>query len=102
MFWNLGSWNRKAHSKCPSPEHLEKSRPHTKFDLNTEHRPIGDNSLYNNFSVTAFKNLAAHMFLNCEANSLYESRERLEQVDWKTCFNDFTDLMCAARLGKGG
>ena len=48
MFWNLGNWNRKAHSKCPLPEHLEKFRPHIKFDLNTEHRPIGDKSLYNN------------------------------------------------------
>ena len=39
-------------------------------------------------------------FLNCEATSLYESRECLEESGWKTCFNDFTDLMCAARLGK--
>ena len=41
MFWNLGNWNRKAHSKCPFPEHLEKFRPHIKFNLDTEHRPIG-------------------------------------------------------------
>ena len=100
MFWNLGNWNRKAHSKCPLPENLEKCRPHIKFDLDTEHRPIGDKPLYNNFFVTAIKNLAAHLFLNCEAASLYESRERLEESGWKTCFNDFTDLMCAARLGK--
>ena len=79
MFWNLGSWNRKAHTKCPLPEHLETFRPHIRFDLNTEHKPIGDQSLYNNFFVTAIKNLAAHMFSNCEANLLYESRECLEE-----------------------
>ena len=84
------------------PEHLEKFRPHIRFEFNTEHKQIGDKSLYNNFFVTAIKNLAAHIFLNCEANSLYESRERLEESGWKTCFNDFMDLMCAARLGKDG
>ena len=97
MFWNLGSWNRTYHSKCPLPEHLEKFRPHIRFDLNTEHKPIGDKSLYNNFFI---KNLAAHIFLNCKANSIFESRGRLEESGWKTCFNDFTDLMCAARRGK--
>ena len=40
--------------------------------------------------------------MNCEANSIFESRERLEESGWKTCFNDFTDLMRAARLGKDG
>ena len=62
MFWNLGSWNRKYHSKCPLPEHLEKFRPHIRFDLNSEHKQIGERSLYNNFFVTAIKNLAAHIF----------------------------------------
>ena len=41
MLWNLGIWNRKSHSKCPLPEHLEKFRAHIRFDLNTEHKPIG-------------------------------------------------------------
>ena len=102
MFWNLGNWQRKTHSKNPLPEHLEKFRPHIRFDLNTEQKPIGDKPLYNNYCVTAIKNLGAHIFLNCEASSLYENRERLEESSWKTCFNDFTDLMCAARLGKDG
>ena len=102
MFWDLGSWQRKTHSKCPLPEHLEKFRPRTRFDLNTEHQPIGERPLYNNYFVTAIKNIAAHLFLNCEANSIYEHGERLEESGWKTCFNDFTDLMCAARLGRDG
>ena len=102
MFWNLGNWNRKYHSKCPFPEHLGKFRPHIRFDLDAEHKPIGDRPLYNNFFVTAVRNLAAHLFLNCEAGSLYENRERLEESGWTTCFNDFTDLMCAARIGKDG
>ena len=58
--------------------------------------------MYNNFFVTAIRNLAAHLFLNCEASTLYDHRERLEESGWTTCFNDFTDLMCAARLGKDG
>ena len=102
MFWNLGNWYRKVHSKCPLPEHLEIFRPHIKFDLDSERRPIGDRPLYNNFFVTAIKNLAAHLFLNCEASTLYDHRARLEESGWTTCFSDFTDPMCAARLGKDG
>ena len=39
--------------------------------------------------------------MNCEAGSLYPHRERLNEVDFKTCFNDYHDLMVAARIGKG-
>ena len=81
---------------------MERFRPHIKFDLNTDHKPIANKPLYNNFFVTAIRNLAAHLFLNCEASTLYEHREGLEESGWTTCFNDFTDLMCAARLGKDG
>ena len=81
---------------------LEKFRPHIRFDLDAEHNPIGERPLYNNFFVTAVRNLAAHLFLNCEAGSQYENRERLEESGWTTCFNDFTDLMYAARLGTDG
>ena len=102
MFWNLGNWNRKYHSKCPLPEHLEKFRPHIRFDLDADHNPIGNRPLYNNFFVAAVRNLAAHLFMNCEAGSLFENRKRLEESGWTTCFNDFTDLMCAARIGKDG
>ena len=102
MFWNLGNWNRKYQSKCPIPEHSEKFRPRIRFDLDADHKPIGDRPLYNNFFVTAVRNLAAHLFMNCEAGSLFEHRERLEEAGWTTCFNDFTDLLCAARIGKDG
>ena len=32
------------------------------FDLDTDHKSIGDRPLYNNFFVSAIKNLAAHLF----------------------------------------
>ena len=38
--------------------------------------------------------------MTCEAGSLYPHRERLEEVKFKTCFNDYHDLMVAARIGK--
>ena len=80
MFWNLGNWNRKCHSKCPLPEHLEKFRPHIRFDLDADHKPVGDRPLYNNFFVAAVRNLAAHLFMNCEAGSLFENRKRLGRI----------------------
>ena len=40
--------------------------------------------------------------MNCEAGLLYPHRERLEEVQSKTCFNDYHDLMVAARIGKDG
>ena len=40
--------------------------------------------------------------MNYEAGSLYPHRERLDEVDFKICFNDYHDLMVAARLGKDG
>ena len=40
--------------------------------------------------------------MNCEAGSLYSRRELLEEVRITTCFNDYHDLMVAARIGKGG
>ena len=36
----------------------------------------------------------------CEAGSLYPHRERLEEVQMRTCFNDYHNLMVAARIGK--
>ena len=102
MFWNLGNWQRKTHSKNWLPEHLEKFRPNIRFDLNTDHEPSGDKPFCNRYFVSAIKNLRAHIFLNCEASSLYENRARLEELGWNTRFNDFANLMCAARLGKDG
>ena len=40
--------------------------------------------------------------MNCEAVSLYPHRARLEEAQIKTCFNDYHDLMVAARIGKEG
>ena len=36
--------------------------------------------------------------MNCEAGSLYPHRERLDEVDFKTCFNDYHDLMVLERM----
>ena len=63
MFWNLGNWQRTRFLKNPLPEHLEKYRNHIKFDLDSEHRPIGDQPLYNNFFVNRgeeFENSSFH------------------------------------------
>lgn len=40
--------------------------------------------------------------MNCEASSIYPHRKLLEGGDWTVCCNDWTDLMCMARVGKGG
>ena len=40
--------------------------------------------------------------MNCEAGSLYPHRARPEEVQMQTCFNDYHDLMVAARIGKDG
>ena len=40
--------------------------------------------------------------MNCEAVSLYPHRARLEEAQIKICFNDYHDLMVAARIGKEG
>ena len=40
--------------------------------------------------------------MNCEAGSLYSFRERLKEAKITTCFNDYHDLMVAARIGKEG
>ena len=40
--------------------------------------------------------------MNCEVGSLYPHRERFEEVQFKICFNDYHDLMVAARIEKDG
>ena len=52
--------------------------------------------------IHVIKNLGAHLFMNCEAGSLYSFRERLKEAKITTCFNDYHDLMVAARIGKEG
>ena len=52
--------------------------------------------------MSAVKNLKSHLFLKCEAVTLVPIKERLEEAGWELCFNDWQDLLCAARLGKNG
>ena len=40
------------------------------------------------------------MFVNCEAQSIYPYRSLLEEEQFKTCFNEYRDLMAAARVGR--
>ena len=103
MFWNLGNWCRKRFEKCPLPERLQKFAPHIDYNIDGEHNPTGDDKpQYNNYFINVIKNLGAHLFMNCEAGSLYPYRERLEEARPTTCFNDYHDLMVAARIDKEG
>ena len=40
--------------------------------------------------------------MNCEVGSLYPHRKRFEEVQFKICFNNYHDLMVAARIEKDG
>ena len=40
--------------------------------------------------------------MNCEAGSIYPRRARLEEAKMTVCFNDYQDLMVAARVRKEG
>ena len=103
MFWNLGNWCRKRFDKCPLPERLQKFAPHIVYDLDGNHEKFGDNKpQFNNYFVNIIKNLGAHPFMNCKAGSLYPHRALLEEARIATCFNDYHDLMVAARIGKEG
>ena len=102
MFWNLGNWQRTRFLKKPLPKHLEKYRNHINFDFDSEHRLIGDKPLYNNFFVNVVKNSRTHLFMNFEAASIFEHKERIEEGGYKVCFNDYQDLMVAARIRKDG
>ena len=57
---------------------------------------------YSNYFIQMMRNVGAHIFMNCEASSVYPHRQLLEDGDWQVCFNDWTDLMCMARVGKNG
>ena len=102
MLWNLGNWQRPRFLKNPLLEHLEKYRKHINFDFDTEHRLIGDKPLYNNFFVNVVKNLETHLSMNCEAGSIFEHKERIEEGGYTVCFNDYQNLMVAARIGIDG
>ena len=103
MFWNLGNWCPNRFDKCPVPERLQKFVPHIDYKLDEDHNEVDqDKSQYNNYFINVIKNFGGHLFMNCEAGSLYPHRARLEEAQIKTCFNDYHDLMVAARIGKEG
>jgi hypothetical protein len=101
MFWNLGNWCRSRFSKCPLPEELRKFETHVDYQLDRDREKIGDKPQFNNYVIKVVKNLGAHLFMNCEAQSLYPYRSLFEGEQFTTCFsNDYHDLMVAARVGK--
>ena len=103
MFWNLGNWCRNRFEKCPVPERFQQFIPHIDYTIDEDHEKFDENKTqFNNYFINVIKNFGGHLFMNCEAGSLYPHRERLDEVDFKTCFNDYHDLMVAARLGKDG
>ena len=103
MFWNLGNWCRNRFDKCPVPERFQQFIPHIDYTIDEDHEKIDENKTqFNNYFINVIKNFGGHLFMNCEAGSLYPHRERLDEVDFKTCFNDYHGLMVAARLGKDG
>eukprot|EP00435_Cladocopium_sp_Y103_P013875 s800_g3.t1 len=77
LFWNLGNWCRSRFSKTPLPVQLEKFAPYIddKLDVNQQPIDLEDRPVFNNYFVTAIKNLGAHIFLNCEALSVYPFRD---------------------------
>ena len=103
MFWNLGNWCRSKFEKCPVPERFQQFIPHIDYSIDEEHEKFDENkSQFNNYFINVIKNFGGHLFMNCEAGSLYPHRARLEEVQMQTCFNDYHDLMVAARIGKDG
>jgi len=103
MFRNLGNWCRNRFDKCPVPERLQRFIPHIDYIMDEDHNQFDpDKSQYNNYFINVIKNFGGHLFMNCEAGSLYPHRARLEEAQVKTCFNDYHDLMVAARIGKEG
>ena len=92
-----------AIDKCPVPERLQRFTPHIDYNLDGDHKPIGDDKpQFNNYFINVIKNFGGHFFMNCEAGTLYPHRARLEEAKITTCFNDYHDLIVAARIGKEG
>ena len=85
MFWNLGNWCRNRFDKCPVPERLQRFVPHVDYNMDEDHNQIDqDKSQYNNYFINVIKNFGGHLFMNCEAGSLYPHRARLEEAQIKT------------------
>ena len=103
MFWHLGNWCRKSFDTCPVPERLQRFTPHIDYNLDGDHDPIGDDKpQFNNCFINVIKNFGGHLFMNCEAGTLYPHRARLEEARITTCFKKCHDLMGAACIGKKG
>ena len=83
-------------TQCPL---LQKFAPHIDYTPDSEHENFGDKPQFNNYFINDVKNLGAHLFMNCEGASLYPHKALLEEARFTTCFNDYHDLMVAARLG---
>ena len=99
-FWNLGNWCRKIFERLPLPPQLEKYRNYMDSEIDENFERIGEKPQYNNFFINVVKNLGTHIFLNCEASSIYPYGERLIEGGYALCFNDWKNLMRAARIGK--
>ena len=84
MFWNLGNWCRNRFDKCPVPERLQRFVPHIDYNMDEDHNQFDqDKSQYNNYFINVIKNFGGHLFMNCEAGSLYPHRARLEEAQVK-------------------
>eukprot|EP00435_Cladocopium_sp_Y103_P009288 s1070_g2.t1 len=104
MFLNLGHWCRQRFSKYPLPTQLEKYQSYVDVNIDLKHEKVdlADRPVFNNYFVTVIKNLGAHIFLNCEASSIYPFKEEFMYGGWTYCFNDYHDLLCMARVGRHG
>eukprot|EP00435_Cladocopium_sp_Y103_P014963 s2400_g3.t1 len=104
MFWNLGHWCRKRFEKHSFPVQLEKYAPYVDEKIDLEHTAVDleERPVFNNYFVTAIKNLGAHIFLNCEAMSIWPHKEEMVYGGWTYCFNYYHDLLCMARVGRDG
>ena len=93
MFWNPGNWCRSRFNRCPLPEKLQRFEPYINYEINRDHEKIGNKPQFNNYFINVAKNLGAHLFVNCEAQSMYPYRSLLEEEQFKTCFNEYRDLL---------
>ena len=75
MFWNLGNWCRSKFEKCPVPERFQQLIPHIDYSLDEDHNKFDENKTqFNNYFINVIKNFGGHLFMNCEAGSLYPHR----------------------------
>eukprot|EP00435_Cladocopium_sp_Y103_P007060 s520_g2.t1 len=104
MFWNMGHWCRQRFSKYPLPTQLEKYQSYVDVNIDLYHQKVDleDRPVFNNSFVTAIKNLGAHIFLNREASTIFPYKEEFLYGGWTYACNDYHDLLCMARVGKGG